>query len=320
MVWISPQEQKWLGQLERVIGAEAKVVKRSEGASPVFYLPSGTAFTFEIPLSPRECALVELWLQDRRVQEEGMTLPDWFRSLDKDGGEIPIPPEISKLPWKERVPFYIQLSSPPIEMAYEPTKLFKAYFGEETTWVISVHEHEWLILAALSSFVEGTETKRSLEKAAEDLCEVIASEAGTWIRVLVHPPINHAHEAAHMWSELKRASNLSRIYYPERQVMATWKLELEKLITQLDDRAVSSFLQSFPSLALLKEPEIEKTLKTLFEFDLNISETARHLYIHRNTLLYRLDRIKQETGYDVRSFADAVLVKIMLLLLQKNTE
>jgi len=48
--------------------------------------------------------------------------------------------------------------------------------------------------------------------------------------------------------------------------------------------------------------------------DCNVSETAKKLYIHRNTLLYRLDKFKQETGLDVRTFNDAVLVKIALLL------
>lgn len=320
MVWLSPQEQKWLRELERAIGAGARVKKPMEGTSPVFYLPSGTAFTFEIPLTPRECALVELWLRDRRGQGEGISLSDWFQSLVKDEGEVPVPPEIAKLSWNDRVPFYVQLTSPAGGTADEPAQLFQAYFGEEMAWVISIHEREWMVLASLSSFSEGTDFKRSLEKAAEELCEVFAGEAGTWIRVLVHPPIHHAKEAARMWSELRRAAGLFRIFYPERQVMATWKLELEKLITQLDDEAVASFKKNFPSVSLLKEPELAKTLKALFAFNLNISETARHLYIHRNTLLYRLDRIKQETGYDVRSFDDAVLVKIMLLLLQKDAE
>ncbi|MFD2881944.1 PucR family transcriptional regulator [Paenibacillus rhizoplanae] len=56
------------------------------------------------------------------------------------------------------------------------------------------------------------------------------------------------------------------------------------------------------------------TLETFFEMDCNVSETAKKLYIHRNTLLYRLDKIKQETGADVRSFGDAAIVKLAMLL------
>jgi len=65
---------------------------------------------------------------------------------------------------------------------------------------------------------------------------------------------------------------------------------------------------------LLQDEEIRTTLETFFALDCNVSETAKRLYIHRNTLLYRMDKFKQETGLDVRTFNDAVLVKLELLL------
>jgi DNA-binding PucR family transcriptional regulator len=64
----------------------------------------------------------------------------------------------------------------------------------------------------------------------------------------------------------------------------------------------------------LLDAETISTLETFFQLDCNVSETAKKLYIHRNTLLYRLDKFKQETSLDVRSFQDAVLVKIALQL------
>ncbi|MNC73523.1 Purine catabolism regulatory protein [compost metagenome] len=62
------------------------------------------------------------------------------------------------------------------------------------------------------------------------------------------------------------------------------------------------------------DQEMLSTLENFFALDCNVSETAKKLYIHRNTLLYRLDKFKQETGKDVRTFNDAVLVKTALLL------
>ncbi|CRF29116.1 transcriptional regulator%2C CdaR [Mycobacterium tuberculosis] len=62
------------------------------------------------------------------------------------------------------------------------------------------------------------------------------------------------------------------------------------------------------------DPETMTTLEHFFQLDCNVSETAKKLYIHRNTLLYRLDKFKQETGLDVRTFHHAVLVKIAMLL------
>jgi len=62
------------------------------------------------------------------------------------------------------------------------------------------------------------------------------------------------------------------------------------------------------------DPETLATLEIFFEQDCSVSETAKQLYIHRNTLLYRLDKFKQETGLDVRTFRDAVLVRIAISL------
>ncbi|MDT2192264.1 helix-turn-helix domain-containing protein [Paenibacillus larvae] len=62
------------------------------------------------------------------------------------------------------------------------------------------------------------------------------------------------------------------------------------------------------------DTETQTTLEQFFGLDCNVSETAKKLYIHRNTLLYRLDKFKQETSLDVRNFHHAVLVKIALLL------
>jgi len=65
---------------------------------------------------------------------------------------------------------------------------------------------------------------------------------------------------------------------------------------------------------LFTDSETVATLDAFFSMDCNVSETAKKLFIHRNTLLYRLDKIKNEAGLDVRSFNDAVLVRILLLL------
>jgi DNA-binding PucR family transcriptional regulator len=118
-----------------------------------------------------------------------------------------------------------------------------------------------------------------------------------------------------MWQRMAQVREAVRSFRMEKAVWVTWKPRLERLLTQLDDQAVKTFLAEMPGLALLREEEMRKTIEAFLRLDLNISETARHLYVHRNTLLYRFDRVKQETGLDVRRFADAMLIKVVLLLL-----
>jgi carbohydrate diacid regulator len=90
---------------------------------------------------------------------------------------------------------------------------------------------------------------------------------------------------------------------------------LERLLNTIPEAQRAKFVeQALKRTDVFLEPEILTTLETFFALDCNVSETAKKLYIHRNTLLYRLDKLKQETELDVRLFRDAVLVKIILLL------
>ena len=66
--------------------------------------------------------------------------------------------------------------------------------------------------------------------------------------------------------------------------------------------------------ARLFNEEMLSTIEKFFENSLNLSETARQLYIHRNTLVYRLDKVQRATGLDLRAFDDAVTFKLMMLL------
>ena len=79
-----------------------------------------------------------------------------------------------------------------------------------------------------------------------------------------------------------------------------WELELERLLSSIPEGDRNRFVdQALSRSDYYVEPEIFTTLETFFALDCNVSETAKKLYIHRNTLLYRLDKLKHETGLDV---------------------
>ena len=63
-----------------------------------------------------------------------------------------------------------------------------------------------------------------------------------------------------------------------------------------------------------------KTIEVFFKLDLNLSEASKELYVHRNTLIYRLDKIQKYTNYDIRKFNDAVLFKIAFFLWKQENK
>jgi DNA-binding PucR family transcriptional regulator len=105
------------------------------------------------------------------------------------------------------------------------------------------------------------------------------------------------------------------MFYPSETMHLPWKMRLEKLLNGLTEAEQQRFVnQVLKRVDQLPDTDMYVLLEQFFALDCNVSETAKSLYVHRNTLLYRLDKFKQETGLDVRSFGDAVLVQVALLL------
>ncbi|MDQ8736188.1 helix-turn-helix domain-containing protein [Paenibacillus sp. LHD-38] len=102
----------------------------------------------------------------------------------------------------------------------------------------------------------------------------------------------------------------------ERLIIPYSDIETKALVHQMDEALKQRYLQRiFPNISY----KYIQTLQAFFESDLNIAETAKALYIHRNTLIYRLKRIKEETGYDPQLFKDAVSLQLAVWMFQKNS-
>jgi len=200
-------------------------------------------------------------------------------------------------------------------------KLIDTYFESDTV-LIPLAEREWIVLAS-SSVLESASEDGELGESDEELMESIALALHEmiieWIgecRVstagLIHAPTNLLVAVQHM----RNAIRLGRLFHAEEGVFLPWKLHLERLLYSMDDREKKKFLEQLMKNAehTTLDSEMLSTLQTFFQNDCNISETSKSLYIHRNTLLYRLDKFKQATGMDVRNFHDAVLVHMALLL------
>ena len=160
------------------------------------------------------------------------------------------------------------------------------------------------------------ESYGELDKTANTILDMMNTEAMTKVRVSYGTVINDIKEVSRSYKEAKMALDVGRIFYANKNVIAYSNLGIGRLIYQLPIPLCKMFIREvFDG----KSPDEfdEETLATInkfFENSLNVSETSRQLYIHRNTLVYRLDKLQKSTGLDLRVFEDAITFKIALMV------
>ena len=118
------------------------------------------------------------------------------------------------------------------------------------------------------------------------------------------------------YEEAPRAIEVGHLFHPENSVFVFSTLVLERFLMELpaDISAYYHGLLFNRKTSRLFNEEMLYTIDMFFRKDLNLSDAARQLYIHRNTLVYRLDKIQRQTGLDLRRFDDAVTFKILMEL------
>ncbi|WP_236347146.1 PucR family transcriptional regulator [Paenibacillus plantiphilus] len=206
----------------------------------------------------------------------------------------------------------------------ELEKLLRSFLADDVM-LVPLKQQEWLVLGPVSLIrdAQSEEREGDQEESVEEslasitlgLQEMLTSE---WIgecHLAVSQPISPASSIIATTALLRETIHLGRTFHVGTNIHLPWLLHLERLLSTIPENQRAKFVeQALKRTDFFLEPEILSTLETFFSLDCNVSETAKKLYIHRNTLLYRLDKLKQETELDVRQFSDAVLIKIVLLL------
>ena len=157
----------------------------------------------------------------------------------------------------------------------------------------------------------------NLENLAEMIVDNLHAEAMVRVRVGYGNRVRNLQDIAKSYQEAKMALDVGRIFYADKEIIYYSKLGIGRLIYQLPMSLCEMFIQEVFGGGI---PDIfnEETLTTIqkfFENNLNISETARQLYVHRNTLVYRLERLEKIIGLDIRKFDDAMTFKIAMMVL-----
>ena len=194
-----------------------------------------------------------------------------------------------------------------------PTDVIQSLFPDrQNDFVLSIGEGDVVLIRQMP---EGTGIK-DLNKIASTIEEALRSGGEPTVVVGIGTVATHLRDLAKSYKEAQIAIEVGKVFDTEKYVINYENLGIGRLIYQLPTILCQMFLQEVfkknPIDALDQETLL--TIHKFFENNLNVSETARKLFVHRNTLVYRLEKIKKLTGLDLREFDDAITFKVALMV------
>ena len=202
------------------------------------------------------------------------------------------------------------------EREHSSMESVKSLFGGKSKdFITAVDEKNIIVVKELSD----KDGNKELEKMAKEMLDTLQAEGGDeQIHIAYGTIVSDIKEVSKSYKEAKLALDVGKIFFDEKDIVAYTTLGIGRLIYQLPLPLCKMFIKE---IFEAKSPDDfdEETLTTInkfFENSLNVSETSRQLYIHRNTLVYRLDKLQKSTGLDLRVFEDAITFKIALMVVK----
>ena len=186
--------------------------------------------------------------------------------------------------------------------------------GKSRDFITAVDEKNIIVVKELGA----NDGYPEMDKTAHEILDLLKSEGEENVRIAYGTIVNDIKEVSKSYKEAKLALDVGKIFFDEKEVIAYSALGIGRLIYQLPIPLCKMFIRE---IFEGKSPDEfdEETLTTInkfFENSLNVSETSRQLFIHRNTLVYRLDKLQKGTGLDLRVFEDAITFKIALMVVK----
>ena len=179
-------------------------------------------------------------------------------------------------------------------------------------FVISINENDIAVVKQITA----STTSEDLEKLAHSMEDVLKNELYVKTVIGFGTVAEHLRSLADSYKEAQTAIDVGKVFDTEKSIINYENLGIGRLIYQLPTTLCEIFLgevfkkNSIDSL----DQETLFTINKFFENNLNVSETSRKLFVHRNTLVYRLEKIKKLTGLDLRQFDHAIVFKVALMV------
>ena len=179
-------------------------------------------------------------------------------------------------------------------------------------FVININEND---IALVKEIRLGIEPK-DLEKLAGSIVDTLSSEFYTHCVVGIGTIVTGIKDLARSFKEAQVALEVGKVFDTEKSIVNYDNLGIARLIYQLPTTLCDMFLKEVFKKGSIEALDHETlfTIQKFFENNLNVSETSRKLFVHRNTLVYRLEKIKKITGLDLREFEDAIIFKVALMV------
>jgi len=183
---------------------------------------------------------------------------------------------------------------------------------KQKDFVLNINETDVVIVKALPS----ANCPEEILKTARGVESTLQEELGIKTVIGISTNARHLRELADRYKESQVAIEVGRIFESDKTIINYENLGLGRIIYQLPTTLCEMFLNEVfkkNPIETLDEDTLE-TINRFFENNLNVSETSRKLYVHRNTLVYRLEKIKKITGLDLREFDHAIVFKVAMMV------
>ncbi|MBQ8911629.1 MAG: helix-turn-helix domain-containing protein [Clostridia bacterium] len=194
-----------------------------------------------------------------------------------------------------------------------PFDMVMALFPDKTRDnLISVGEHE---VALVKEIASATDVKE-IEQIAQSMADTLEAEFFTQVSVGIGTAVDNIKDLARSYKEAQVALEVGKIFDNEKNVNSYENLGIGRLMYQLPTPLCEMFLSDVFKRGSIEglDRETLSTIQCFFDNNLNVSETSRKLFVHRNTLVYRLEKIRKLTGLDLREFEHAITFKVAMMV------
>ncbi len=194
-----------------------------------------------------------------------------------------------------------------------PFEMLQNMFPDKSKdYVISVGEHDIVLVKEIKP---GTDSKE-IERMATSISDTLSTEFYAKVAIGVSTAVDNIKDLARAYKEAQVAIEVGKVFETEKNIISYENLGIGRLIYQLPTTLCEMFLQEVFKKGSLDSLDRETlmTIQCFFENNLNVSETSRKLFVHRNTLVYRLEKIRKLTGLDLREFEHAITFKVALMV------
>lgn len=183
---------------------------------------------------------------------------------------------------------------------------------KDKDFILNINEMDIVLVKEVDENIES----KDLEKLARSISDAIVTEFNKQPYIGIGSTVVGIKDLADSFKEAQVALEVGKVFDTEKYIVCYDNLGIARLIYQLPTTLCEMFLKEVFRKGTIEALDEETlfTIQRFFENNLNVSETSRKLFVHRNTLVYRLEKIKKITGLDLREFDDAIVFKVALMV------